>query len=795
MGQDITDKSTIEVVWNVLPVDYSREKEASIKHKVSDVYSIPLKNVKVSPNFIMVNEKGETVALTNDTIMNIQNPQFQLKLFKEFLDSNEKYKGYDWDLIQSIDSFINDKIDYDVYEKYKKYSIKWIKWSNFLSYGKDNFFDFTKLHGMVLINGNPSNQSGKTTFAIELLRFLLFGKTSKYNTLAQIFNINLPEETEFSVEGEIEIEKTSYIIKRTVTRPTLSKRTDKSKVSQKVEYYRITPSGDEEELYDVDNLEESSGTATNKVIKEAIGTEQDFDLIICATNENLRDLISFKETDRGRLLSRWIGLLPLEEKGKLAKERWKEISKSLYQNVYNSEQLKQEVEVLETANESLRKTLEEKQATLNSIVSNIENLRKQYTTLLESKRAVDESLVKLDITTLKFQMDKMIEDGKKKKYEKEEKEKEVEQYPNNDSFSQEVYDKLSNDKDSLLKEMYSIKAVMDNIKAEKERIVKSEYCPTCHRKFDNVDNTALLNEKDKKINELDEKGKSAKQMYVEVSNKLSSMQKDKENYEARNKLLVEIKMLNLQLENLREKVINSKNTIKSYESNKESIDHNNKVTIEANNAKAKMEAEERSKSFTQGEVDKINVQLKTNEENIKSRNDIIKKIEEEAILIKNWNSYLDMVGKDGISKMVLRETLPIINAELKRLLTDVCNFDVEISITDKNDVIFTYQKEGSPSTNISGTSGLEKTIASLALRAVLANISTMPKLNFLVLDELWGCVADDNLSNIKPFIERIMVNYDFILQVSHNPLIMDWHDQIITVTNKDGVSRLMESRN
>ena len=193
MSHNITDKSTIEVVWNVLPADYSREKEASIKHKISDVYALPLKNVKVSPNFIMVNEKGETVALTNDTIMNIQNPQFQLKLFKEFLDSNEKYKGYDWDLIQSIDAFINDKIDYDVYEKYKKYSIKWIKWSNFLSYGKDNFFDFTKLNGMVLVNGNPSNQSGKTTFAIELLRFLLFGKTSKYNTLSQIFNINLPE--------------------------------------------------------------------------------------------------------------------------------------------------------------------------------------------------------------------------------------------------------------------------------------------------------------------------------------------------------------------------------------------------------------------------------------------------------------------------------------------------------------------------------------------------------------------------------------------------------------------------
>ena len=44
-----------------------------------------------------------------------------------------------------------------------------IKFDNFLSYGENNFFDFTKLNGMVLLNGEPANQSGKTTFALHAI--------------------------------------------------------------------------------------------------------------------------------------------------------------------------------------------------------------------------------------------------------------------------------------------------------------------------------------------------------------------------------------------------------------------------------------------------------------------------------------------------------------------------------------------------------------------------------------------------------------------------------------------------
>ena len=80
-----------------------------------------------------------------------------------------------------------------------------------------------------------------------------------------------------------------------------------------------------------------------------------------------------------------------------------------------------------------------------------------------------------------------------------------------------------------------------------------------------------------------------------------------------------------------------------------------------------------------------------------------------------------MVGKNGISKMVLRKTLPIINARLAQLLSDVCDFDVEVAINNKNDVMFNLIKDGVVS-DLSSGSGFERTCASLALRLVLGQI-------------------------------------------------------------------------
>ena len=93
------------------------------------------------------------------------------------------------------------------------------------------------------------------------------------------------------MEGCLEINGCDYIIKRRLTRPQLTKRSAKSKIIHKVEYYKIIGETLEPLVDEIENMEGESSVQTNKIIKEAIGSESDFDMILCATSSNLDDLI------------------------------------------------------------------------------------------------------------------------------------------------------------------------------------------------------------------------------------------------------------------------------------------------------------------------------------------------------------------------------------------------------------------------------------------------------------------------------------------------------------------------
>ena len=268
MKTTIGKKSKVEIQWNVIPSNYSLEKAETIRAEMAKKYGIPKDNITVTPNFIKLNDNGEVVALSNEVIDNIQDPKFQQNLFLKYFEENG-ITEYNFDEICKIDNHINSLIDYEIYDARRRYEIKWIKWSNFLSYGENNFFDFTQLSGLVLLNGEPANQSGKSTFAYDLLHFLLFGKTNsgKADVFSDIFNRYSPEATEVKVEGCLTIEGNDYVIKRTLTRPALSKRTEKSKVTHKVEYYRLID-GIEQSLIDDESFENLEGTGnvdTNKI--------------------------------------------------------------------------------------------------------------------------------------------------------------------------------------------------------------------------------------------------------------------------------------------------------------------------------------------------------------------------------------------------------------------------------------------------------------------------------------------------------------------------------------------------
>lgn len=788
---DIGKNAKVDIVWNVSPTDYTKENEKNIKVLFSEKYGIPISNIVIEKNFKKL-LAGDSSALNSENIKNITDVNFHHLLMKQFIEENE-IEGYDWDALLAIDAQINNQLDFDKYEKGKKYTVKWLDWSNFLSYGPNNHFDFTQLHGLVLLNGEPANKSGKSTFAYDLLHFLFFGKTHSGKAddeLGQLFNIHLPNETELKVEGCINIDGVDYIIKRTLKRAGKSKKELRS-ANQKIEYYRINEVGEQEELADIDNLQEESSVATNKVIKEAIGDEKDFDLIISANMKDLDELITLKKTDRGNILSRWIGLSCLQDKNTVAKDMWnKKISVGRFCDLYDRETLSNEIKTLTEDNKQYVGEIESREGKIKEAEKTINRYNEDIIRYTSDKKTIDTTVdTKLDVTTLEKKRDTILENGKNDGKLKEELEKQVKDIKDFE-YSDSDYKKLVSRKETVISEIAKIKANIENLKANNKQLKSSEYCPTCGRKFENVDNSKLIDENKAKITVLIADGVKLDNERKELVEKIEAIDVKRENAKKKNNLELRVSALETKLANQRVEFKEVKDTIKKLNDNKEAIKFNNELDAKINTLRESIKIEDGIRIRLSNEIVSYKKSIESNEKTIAEKESIIVKIKNEEKIEKDWKLYLRLIGKDGISKIVLRNTLPIINAEINRLLGDVADFSVEVVMNDKNEVDFIMERDGAKC-KLSAASGLERTQAALALRVVLGNMSMLSHPPFVLFDEILGGVAKENYDDVKKLYDKILPYFTFILHITHLNDIMEWHNGgVVTVTKVNNISSI-----
>lgn len=782
---NVGKKSKINIEWSDKPHNYSHERKQHIKSIVSNRYSIPKDSVSVDFIPIKYNSKGEIIDISTEIINNINEPGYQLKLFLDYIRENN-IADVDFDYIKEIDAKNNSKIDYDVYEKYRQYDIEWIEWSNFLSYGKGNRFDFKHLNGLTLVNGEPANMSGKSSFTIDLISFLLFGKTQKPYTLSECFNKYIDDKN-FNVSGCIRINENRYIIERVVSR-SKKRNGEWGDASQTVKYYELVNSEKEELIDSTKNESGEHSIKTNKIIKESIGSEKDFNMIISATTNDLDSLIDVGSTERGRLLSKWIGLSPIEEKEKVAKEEFKTFEKSLKSKLYNEADVLIEIENLKktiTNNETL---LSQTEISLSELEVLIKDTETEKDTLLISKKTIDESIVKLDINTVQNKMDNIERNANIKKQELE-KHKNSFELVKDIAFDNNLYKELLNEDKNISIQINSLKYKINTLKDTNTNLIKSETCPTCHRKYDGHDNSKTIENNNKEIEKLINEGISLKEKLDSNKASIIKMEEDRDRYDEKLKLMNLIEIIPIQIQNLRNEYVEQKNLIKNYNENKEFIDLNNRLDISITNVKSKLQNYNEIKRNKLQDIFIAKKIIAESKSQISLKETLVQQIIDENRKLKNWQLYLEMVGKNGIIKMILKSTLPLINAELSRILNDVCDFDIEVCLTDKNDVIFKIIKDG-VSSNLAGASGFERTASALALRCVLGGISTMPKPNFITLDEILGKVARYNYDNMRNLFLKIEKNYQFILHICHIEEIKDWHKNIISIDMKNNISSL-----
>jgi DNA repair exonuclease SbcCD ATPase subunit len=69
-------------------------------------------------------------------------------------------------------------------------------------------------------------------------------------------------------------------------------------------------------------------------------------------------------------------------------------------------------------------------------------------------------------------------------------------------------------------------------------------------------------------------------------------------------------------------------------------------------------------------------------------------------------------------------------------------------------------------------------------------MSTIPRSQFIVMDEILGRVAKENYDNMKNLIEKIASGYEFVINITHLEEFKDFCDSHIVVRKENNISKL-----
>ena len=776
----VNKNGKVKVYWSDYPENYSRESRNRVKKYFSVKYGIAPQNINVIYKPSKRNSSGELVEIDGANIENIMNTEYQRKLFKEWLIREGK-EGVNFDKVLALDDKVNNEMNIDSeYDSHKKYRLKWLTVNNFLSYGENNEFPVDRFKGFTVVNSNPANQGGKTSITIDAVKFLFFGKTTKTDTNEQVFN-QFSDATELTVKGLIEIEGgEELIIERKLERK--PKRKGGWNISNKLNYYKVMPDGEEESLNDEDAIK------TTQMIKNIVGNESDFDLVVLATSRNLDTLIDSTAGESGKLLTRFIGLEPIAIKEKISREMYNNFSKSMKGNVYDIETLKEEIK----GHESNLKILNSSKKTYdNELVKESNNykvLTEQKIVKVSSKDRIDSEILSLNPSKLESETKVITEKGLKHKKDIEVINNELKKIGDID-FDEDRDFKLTKDKEKLTKVINLGEAEVVRLRTTIKNLIKSGICQACNRKLDDIDNTEHIKQHNIEIDEQNKIIESSKIKLKTVNTELLKLSDTKKLIDTKNSLELKRDRLSVDIDSLRNEIKDKRLDLKKYKDNLESIEKNKKIDIDISLIDTKIVISENTKAKISSQLQTTVIEIDSNSKDILKKEKLIKTIKAEREIEIIFKLYIDMVGKKGISKLVLRSTLPIINGELQRLLEDITDFNIEVFIDNKNEVRYLLVKDGVEKSLRSG-SGFELTTASIALRCVLGKMSSLPSPNFITFDEVMGRVAQENINKMKPLFERVSDMFDIVFFITQNDTIKDWADNIITIEKVNNISKI-----
>ena len=762
----------IQVIWEDSAENFTQEKIRSVKQYFMKKYAS--NNVNVITKLKSTEDTQQTI----DVSVNIMDKNYLKELIKNLLES--KNQGNYLDQVMNIDLAVENRMLINEVEvtPFKRWYIKKIEFSNFLSYGENQVIDFDKCNGITVVESDPPNFGGKTVLTVDLLLFLFFNTTTKTQKAEEVFN-RFTDKNTVSVRGDIIIDGEEYIIARKIERKK-SKSGDWN-IKTELDFFKKFADGT------LQNFTGEQRRETEEFIKTSIGDMDDFLMTILTTASNLEDLLEAKPTARGQVLSRFLGLEFLKKKEETGKEIYSEFSKGMMSNIYNTESLKQDNETSKEQIKEFETSSEEAKRKIQDVDLRLRKGQEYKDNLMKSKyNDLDKELIILNPSVLQGQIAQFEQDEKNIRKQIGD----VKVVEPKEFYYEDRHDAVK----EVIKSRFAEQVTCENKVEEIEDLIRKYgdgiQCEHCGIKLMEADLTK------KKIGQLEGYKKLVDEFKKEIQGleekeaSFTKLKKDFDEYE-KNKLIKE--KYELSLESTIIKLNQLRDKLKRYQEVQDKIKKNNEIDAQLIKAGLRIDELINEKRGYEKIITTNQTQSTFLENKIEKNNEIILTIAEEYEKEKIYKIYLEVFGKNGISKIIMKTMMPLINQELQRLLMDSCYFNLEIKINDKNEVdfIMTDNSTGIEKPMTSG-SGYERTIAAMALRAVLSKVCSLPKPNLIVWDEVFGKISNDNLEMVGEFFMKMREYFEKIFVITHNPLVNNWADNVVRINKVDNISKVSQ---
>lgn len=719
----------------------------------------------------------------------LRNVEVVMELIREHYEL-ETITEEEWDKIQFlVDGYL--KAIHAEDAKHTKWSIKKLEWDNTFAYGESNVINFEKLSGITGIFG--PNRTGKSS-VIGTLMYALFNGSDR-GSLKNLYVINNRKDY-CRTNAVVNVNGTDYLFERQTVK--MENRNGPFGVTG-LNAFKLNSDGTREEL----NGEQRNDT--DKFIRSLIGTAEDFLITSVSTQDNLKRYINEGPTQRKQIVSRFLDLDIFERIHKLANKD-ANTTQTLHKNITVKNWV---TEIANSRNEIKR--LEEESKALGR---ELPALRKQYA----SKQIELESLSNVKPVSPE-QLKSKKEDIASLERLLKQKEAEVDSLKTSLESKQSVLQKLvaaceKIDIDELRKRKELIDAIVTEIRSKEfslqqensklgvmEKSVKKlttvpcgDQFPTCPFIKDSHENKATIEAQRAIVSTLTTEIDQLEKKTLGLGGSPdSTIQKYEKAIMEQAKLQGEISTLTISLVKTDATISSTKNNIKIVQEQYAELE------------KAFQDEQNQRRMQVKVEVDKLGATVAASEQTRRKNAQLIgreeakieayveeqKRFEELDAQLRIQELVAGAFSKRGVPNRVIHNQLPIINAELNKILHGIVNFTVELESDPETNSLDVFINYGDYRRVVELCSGMEKVVISLALRAALTLITTLPKSDIFVVDEGFADLDPTGVEICNRLITSFKQYFKNILIITHIDGVKDIADNLIEITRTDGCSKVI----